>query len=316
MSPPPIVHHPAYAAPLPAGHRFPMGKFAALAALLRARGLLGEHNLVEPALAEPDALALAHDRAWVEAVLAARVDPAAERRLGLPVSPAVALRARAASGGTLAAARLALDYGLALNSAGGSHHAQRSGGAGFCVFNDLAVASLVLLAEGRVRRVLILDLDVHQGDGTAAILENEPRVTTVSIHCRCNWPARKRQSTLDVALDPATGDRTYLELLAGLLPGLLRRSAPDLVLYDGGVDPHVRDRLGRLALSDRGLAERDRLVLEACRAAGLPVACVIGGGYDRDLRALAERHAILFEVAADLSRRPRSRRPAGSSPGS
>lgn len=304
---PPIVHHPAYSVPLPAGHRFPMGKFAALAATLEARGLLGDRNRVTPEPADPDRLGLAHDRAWVEAVLAARVDPAAERRLGLPVSPAVAARARAATGGTLTAARLALEHGLALNTAGGSHHAFRDGGAGFCVFNDLAVTALTLLAEGRVRRLLVLDLDVHQGDGTAAILAGEPRVATVSLHCRCNFPARKQQSSLDLALDPGTGDRAYLDLLAGLLPGLLRGGAPDLVLYDAGVDPHAADRLGRLAMSDRGLAERDRLVLESCRDAGVPVAAVIGGGYDPDLATLAARHAILFEVAAELSRPRRGR---------
>lgn len=304
---PPIVHHPAYSVPLPAGHRFPMGKFAALASTLEARGLLSDRNRVQPEPADPDRLALAHDRAWVEAVLAARVDPSAERRLGLPVTPAVAARARAAVGGTLEAARLALEHGLALNTAGGSHHAFRDGGAGFCVFNDLAVTALSLLAEGRVRRLVVLDLDVHQGDGTAAILAGEPRVATVSLHCRCNYPTRKQQGSLDVALDPGIGDRAYLEILAGLLPDLLRREAPDLLLYDAGVDPHLADRLGRLALGDRGLAERDRFVLETCRARGVPVAAVIGGGYDPDLSALAARHAILFEVAAELSR-PRARR--------
>ncbi len=305
MSLPPIVHHPTYSVPLPAGHRFPMRKFAALAELLRARGLLTDRNLVVPAPAEPDVLALAHDRRWVDAVLAARVDGAGERRLGLPVTAAVAARARAAAGGTLHTARLALEHGLALNTAGGSHHAFREGGAGFCVFNDLAVAALALLAEGRVRRVLVLDLDVHQGDGTAAILADEPRVTTVSIHCRCNYPARKQQSRIDLALDPGTTDRPYLDLLDGLLPGLLRRVRPDLVLYDAGVDPHREDRLGRLALSDAGLAERDRLVLETCSRAGVPVACVIGGGYAENPATLAARHAILFEVAADLGRRVR-----------
>jgi len=313
---PPIVHHPAYSVPLPEGHRFPMGKFAALARLLEARGLLDERNCHRPEPADPETLVLAHDRAWVDAVLAGRVEPAAEGRLGLPVTSAVAARARAATGGTLAAARLALEEGIALNAAGGSHHAFREGGAGFCVFNDLAVTSLALLAEGRVRRITILDLDVHQGEGTASILAREPRVTTVSLHCRCNWPARKQQSSLDLALDPGTGDRPYLELLDGLLPGLLRRTAPDLVLYDAGVDPHRDDRLGRLALTDAGLAERDRLVLERCREAGVPVACVIGGGYAPDLATLAARHAILFEVAADLSRRRRPLRPRRSCPDS
>lgn len=316
MGRPPIVHHPLYSVPLPAGHRFPMGKFAALAALIEARGLLDRRNRHVPDPAEPEVLGLAHAPEWVEAVLGGKLAPAAERRLGLPVTPPLAARARAAAGGTILAARLALEYGLACNTAGGSHHAFREGGAGFCVFNDVAVASLLLIAEGRVGRVLILDLDVHQGDGTAAILAAEPRITTISVHCRCNYPARKQASSLDVALDPGTGDRPYLELLAGLLPGLLRRTAPDLVFYNAGVDPHRADRLGRLALTDRGLAERDRLVLETCRAAGVPVATVIGGGYDDDLAALAGRHALLFEVAADLTRRPRSAGSRRSCPGS
>ncbi|MDW8125432.1 MAG: histone deacetylase [Geminicoccaceae bacterium] len=305
---PPVVHHPLYSVPLPGPHRFPMAKFAALASVLRARGLLDEHNLFVPEPAATDVLLLGHSPSWVRAVLEGGVDRIAERRVGLPVTAAVARRARVSVGGTLLTGRLALAHGLACNTAGGSHHAFREGGAGFCVFNDVAVASLALLAEGRVRRVLVVDLDVHQGDGTAAILADEPRASTFSMHCACNYPAKKQQSTLDVALDAGTEDRAYLELLERLLPELLRRVRPDLVFYNAGVDPHRADRLGRLALSDRGLAERDRFVLETCLGAGVPVATVLGGGYDLDLSALAQRHAILFEVAADLTRRKHGRR--------
>jgi acetoin utilization deacetylase AcuC-like enzyme len=197
-------------------------------------------------------------------------------------------------------ARLALEHGVACNTAGGSHHAFSGFGAGFCVFNDVAVASRLLLAEGAVRRILVVDLDVHQGDGTAAMLAEEPRAFTLSVHCRSNFPARKQQSDLDVALDAEVGDADYLELIDRLLPALLDRVRPELVFYNAGVDPHREDRLGRLALTDAGLAERERLVLDAVRSRGLPLACIVGGGYADDLDVLARRHALLHEAIAAL----------------
>jgi acetoin utilization deacetylase AcuC-like enzyme len=217
------------------------------------------------------------------------------------LSPALAQRSRAAAAGTLLAARLALEHGLACSTAGGSHHAFADHGAGFCVFNDVAVAGRVLLAEGLVRRVLVVDLDVHQGDGTAAIFHGDPRVFALSVHCRANFPLRKQQGDLDVALDAGIGDRDYLAVLGALLPPLLDRLRPDLVFYNAGVDPHEADRLGRLALTDQGLAEREALVLEACRRRGLPLACVVGGGYAPTLEELVARHAILHRVARDLA---------------
>lgn len=299
----PIVHHPAYVAPLLAGHRFPMAKFGRLMTYLQDTGLAEAGRTFVPEPAPRGWLEAAHDPAYVSAVLEQRLSAEAERRLGLPTSPALALRARTASAGTVLTARLALAHGLACNTAGGSHHAFRERGTGFCVFNDVAVAATLLLAEGTVGRVLVVDLDVHQGDGTAAIFATDPRVVTFSVHCRANFPARKQQSDLDVALDPELGDRAYLDVLDGVLPGLLDRVRPDLVFYNAGVDPHAADRLGRLALSDEGLAERDRYVLEACLGRNLPVACVIGGGYDPDLDALAARHGTVFRVAHDLTRR-------------
>ena len=296
----PIVHHPAYVTPLPAAHRFPMPKFARLLACLRETGLLRPSQEFVPEPAPRGWLELAHAGSYVSAILEGRLDPAAERRLGLPLSPALALRARCAVAGTVLTARLALEHGLACNTAGGSHHAFAGFGSGFCVFNDVAVAAALLLAEGSVGRVLVVDLDVHQGDGTAAIFAGEPRVVTFSVHCRANFPARKQQSDLDLALDAGTGDADYLATVDGLLPALLDRVRPDLVFYNAGVDPHVDDRLGRLALSDAGLAERERLVLAACRARGVPVACVVGGGYAEDLDRLARRHALLHEAILAL----------------
>ncbi len=297
---PQLVHHPAYVAPLPAGHRFPMPKFGALFRLLIDKHLAPAAARHVPSAIDARLLAGAHDAAYIAAVLGLRLPPEAVRRLGLPLSAAVVDRARAATAGTLLAARLALTHGLACNTAGGSHHAFAGFGAGFCVFNDVAVATAALLAEGLVARVLVIDLDVHQGDGTAAIFQQDPRVTTLSVHCRTNFPARKQQSSLDVALDPDLGDRDYLAIVAPLVERALERSRPDLIFFNAGVDPHKDDRLGRLALTDKGLAEREALVLEACRRRGLPLAVVVGGGYAADVELVAARHAILHGVAADL----------------
>ena len=292
----PVAHHPAYVSPLPESHRFPMPKFGRLFAYLRETGLVLPQQVVVPEPAPRAWLELAHTPRYVAAVLEQRLEPAEERRLGLPMSQSLALRARCAVAGTVLAARLALEHGLACNTAGGSHHAYADFGSGFCVFNDVAVAARVLLAEAHIHKALVVDLDVHQGDGTAAILERDPRVFTLSVHCRTNFPARKQQSDLDVALDPGTGDGPYLDLLATLLPPLLDRVRPDLVLYNAGVDPHHADRLGRLSLTSEGLRARETLVLDACRRRGLPLACVVGGGYSTDIDELVRRHAILHEV--------------------
>ena len=285
---------------MPPGHRFPMGKFGALMAYLLAQRVVAPAQVRAPELAPRKWLTLAHAPAYVEAVLSQSLDAAAVRRIGLPVTAEVAARARAASGGTVLTARLALEHGLACNTAGGSHHAFAAYGSGFCLFNDVGVAARVLLAEGLVERILVVDLDVHQGDGTAAIFLDEPRVFTFSMHCRTNFPLRKQTSDLDLALDAGLEDEPYLALIAEHLPGLLEDVRPDLVFYNAGVDPHVDDQLGRLALSEEGLWRRERLVLDTCLHAGVPVAGVIGGGYAADLDQLARLHAILPQVASEL----------------
>jgi acetoin utilization deacetylase AcuC-like enzyme len=295
-----VAHHPAYVAPMPPGHRFPMAKFGRLMAHLLDERVVGPSQVRVPELAPVEWLQLAHAADYVSAVLSQTLDAAAVRRIGLPITLEVARRARAASAGTVLTARLALEHGLACNTAGGSHHAFAGYGAGFCVFNDVAVAARVLLADGTVERVLVVDLDVHQGDGTAAIFEHEPRVVTFSMHCRTNFPLRKQRSDLDVALDAGLEDAAYLRLLAEHLPGLLEDVRPDLVFYNAGVDPHVDDRLGRLALSEEGLWRRERFVLATCLKAGVPVAGVVGGGYAADLDQLTRLHAILPQVAAQL----------------
>jgi acetoin utilization deacetylase AcuC-like enzyme len=291
----PVVHNSHYQAPLPENHRFPMGKFGAVAEVLTG---LGFAPFVTPAPAPAEWIALAHDRAYVDQVFNAEVPHAVAREIGLPMTDRVALRARAACGGTTLTARLALEHGIACNTAGGSHHARAEQGAGFCVFNDVAVAIRVLQADGAIERALVIDCDVHQGDGTARIFAGDPSVVTVSIHAASNYPVRKADSTIDVALPDGVEDEAYLAVLDETLERAFAHSA-DILFYNAGVDPHVEDRLGRLALTDAGLAERDRRVIRAARARGLPVAGVLGGGYMADIPRLARRHAILHVAARE-----------------
>lgn len=296
-----IATHPDYDVGFPAAHRFPMGKYSELMKALGERGLLTPGFVHQPAPAPASWLALAHDRTYVDQVIACAVPRHIEREIGFPIVERTSCRARLASGGTILAARLALEHGLACNTAGGSHHARRAQGAGFCTLNDVAVASLVLLAEGLAENILIVDLDVHQGDGTAEILREEPRAFTFSMHGERNYPARKAASDWDVALPDGTGDKPYLDRLAGALSRLAEIRRWDLVFYNAGVDVHAQDRLGRLALSDAGLRARERMVIGHFRRRGTPVCGVLGGGYSQDLPALAARHAVLFETAAEFS---------------
>ena len=294
----PLVHHPRYTVRLPHQHRFPMNKYARLIEVLRDEGLAPPRRCFEPAPAPRWWLELVHDSGYVEDILGQTAPAETMRRIGLPLSPELAMRARCAVGGTILAAELALRHGLACQTAGGSHHASTAGGSGYCVFNDVAVAARVLAAQGLALNMLVIDLDVHQGDGTAEIFRGDNAVFTFSMHCEKNFPARKQAGDLDIGLDVGTGDQAYLDALETHLDALLDGRPPDLVFYNAGVDPHVEDRLGRLALSDEGLGERDDMVIRACLARGIPLACVIGGGYCDDIAALASRHAILHRTAA------------------
>jgi acetoin utilization deacetylase AcuC-like enzyme len=258
------------------------------------------HGFVTPERIARADLIRAHTPAYVDAVLGRTLDPAAVRRIGFSLTERVVLRAQLATAGTLLAARLALQGGLACNSAGGSHHARADQGAGFCVFNDVAVAASVLLAEDLVRQILVVDLDVHHGDGTALIFQGEPHIFTFSMHCDDNWPLEKPPSDLDVALPKGTGDAGYLAALDDCLPALLDQVRPDLVFYIAGVDPHQDDRLGKLALTDQGLMARERRVIEAVRRRAIPLVTVLGGGYGQDVDAVARRHSLVFHAAADF----------------
>lgn len=307
---PPIVYHSAYSPPFPADHRFPMQKYARLAQVLDEEGLIGPEGLHMPESASFEQLAAVHNPDYVREVLDLAVPSKMERVIGLPVTRGVSDRSQFEVGGTLLAARLALRHGLACNTAGGSHHAGTKGGAGFCVFNDIAVVCRALIDTADINQALVVDLDVHQGDGTAFIFEHETRVFTFSMQGQKNYPVRRGPSDLDIELPDGTGDEPYLVQLRATLPGLLQRIAPDLIFYIAGVDPHVSDRLGRLALSDEGLLARDAYVLETCLLVA-PVVGVTGGGYDLDIDRLARRHATLHRAAADAWRsglaRPRER---------
>jgi acetoin utilization deacetylase AcuC-like enzyme len=310
----PLVHHPDYVTPLPTGYRFPMAKFGRLYEHLLAEAVAVESQFHAPPAPAPRRwLELAHEPAYIDAFCAGALEPRAMRRIGLPWSEALVHRTRTAVAGTVLTARLALEHGLACNTAGGTHHAFPEFGSGYCIFNDLAVAARLLHREGWIRRALVIDLDVHQGDGTAAIFASDPAVRTFSMHCEANFPMRKQRSNHDLTLPPGTGDRVYLERLGNALPGILDEARPDLVLYDAGVDPHANDRLGKLALTDAGLWRRDRMVLAACAQRGIPTACVIGGGYDRsDLDELTRRHALLHVAATEAHQRLHSRAPSPS----
>lgn len=298
----PIVYHPDYVAPLPQGHRFPMPKFSKLYELLLSDRVATPEQFHKPKRPPTEWLELVHTPEYVQAYQEGTLDAKAMRRIGLPWSPALVNRTCIAVGGTLLTAQLALQYGLACNTAGGTHHAFPSYGSGFCIFNDLAIAARVLQHLGLVQKILILDLDVHQGDGTAFIFQEDTNVFTFSMHCEVNFPGTKQKSDLDVPLPVGMDDDTYLQTLAHYLPGLLSEFKPDLVLYDAGVDPHIGDRLGKLALTDTGLYRREMQVLSTCIAAGYPVACVIGGGYADDLNGLIYRHSLVHRAASQVYR--------------
>ncbi|MEM9508439.1 MAG: histone deacetylase [Cyanobacteria bacterium P01_E01_bin.35] len=295
-----IVYHPDYVAPLPDAHRFPMPKFKILRDLLLLDEVIVPEQIFEPALPSQAEIQLVHIPQYVEAYCNGTLEYKAQRRIGLPWSEALAHRTRIAIGGTILAAKLALEYGCACNTAGGTHHAFPSYGSGFCIFNDLAIASRVLLQQGVVNKILIVDCDVHQGDGTAFIFQADPRVFTFSMHCEANFPGKKQQSDLDIPLPVGLDDDGYLQILANHLPMLLSEVKPDLVLFDAGVDIHVSDRLGKLSLTDWGIYRRERMVLSTCKAGGYPVASVIGGGYSKDMSALVYRHSLLHRAAKEV----------------
>jgi acetoin utilization deacetylase AcuC-like enzyme len=295
-----IAWHPIYKHPLPQGHRFPMEKYELLPRQLLHEGTCGPENFFEPDLADDRDIQRAHTPSYIEALKKLELDRQAIRKLGFPLSAQLVEREYRITQGTIDGCHYALQYGIAMNIAGGTHHAYSDHGEAFCLYNDQAVGAHYLLAEGLAKKILIVDLDVHQGNGTAEIFANKSEVFTFSMHGAKNYPFKKEVSDLDIALPDATNDRDYLRKLYDTLPGLIEEVAPDFVFYLSGVDIVDTDKLGRLGCTVAGCKMRDRFVLETCKKKGLPVQVSMGGGYSKDIRVIVEAHANTYRVANDL----------------
>lgn len=308
----PVCRHRAFALkafysdhfvlPLPDGHRFPMQKYRLVREGVSAavEGL----EFCEAPYTSDGVLALAHHPSYIERVSTGALSAAEQRAIGFPWTPKMVERSRRSAGATIGACRAALEEGTAVNLAGGTHHAYADHGEGFCVFNDAAIAARLMQAERRVKRVAIVDLDVHQGNGTASILANDDSVFTLSLHGENNYPFKKEISDLDVALPDGTGDDAYLTALEGALAELRRRFDPQLIIYLAGADPHEGDRLGKLRLSLSGLAARDRMVLDMARQEGIPVAIAMAGGYGKNLQDTVAVHVQTIGIAAQYAGTP------------
>jgi len=293
-------HSDRFAIPLPPRHRFPIQKYQGIREGLVRLGILSAPELEEAPLAERNVLGLVHTADYLGRLFSGALAQPELRRLGFPWSEELLMRSRASVGGTLAAARWALADGIGGNLAGGTHHAFADHGEGFCVFNDIAVAIRALQAERRISRALVVDLDVHQGNGTAQIFESESTVFTFSMHGANNFPFHKTRSSRDVALEDGTGDEAYLAALAEHLPQVLQLADPEIVFYQAGVDPLADDSLGRLALTAEGLRRRDELVCRKAREWQLPIVLTLGGGYAQPIEKSIEAHIATYQVAREV----------------
>ena len=288
----------SYVVPLPPGHRFPMAKYRLLRERVIGDGIIPASRVLEPDRAQAVDVRLVHTESYVHDIDAGRLDAVAERRLGFPWSPALVERSYRSVGGTIAASSAALEHGIAINLSGGTHHAFADHGEGFCVFNDVAIAIRTLQRDGRLTRAVVIDLDVHQGNGTNAIFGGDESVFTFSMHGAKNYPFHRVPGCVDVELPDGTGDDAYIDILAAALPSVLRSAGAALAVYLAGADVLAGDRLGRLCLTQAGLARRDALVLGACREIGLPVAIVLGGGYGAQLEDTVDAHVQTVRLAA------------------
>ena len=297
-----LFYSDTFVLPLPDGHRFPMDKYSRLRQRLMDTGLFRLSDFRVPDAATDSELLLAHTPEYLTALKRGTLDKSIARRIGFPWSPEMVERSRRSVGATIAAARHALVSGCGINLAGGTHHAYTDTGGGFCVFNDTVVAARVLQSAHRIDRALVVDLDVHQGDGTAAITAEDRSIFTFSMHGAKNYPARKQQSDLDIALPSGTGDDAYLDALQSTLPRLVREIAPDMVFYLAGADPFIEDRYGLLDLSKDGLRARDDFVFRTCREAEVPVSVAMAGGYAKNIDDIVEIHCATVLTAAECFR--------------
>jgi len=295
-----IAFDPIYAHPLPEGHRFPMLKYELIPEQLLYEDVISPANLFSPGLCPEEIVLLTHTREYLDKLLHQGLSPKEQRHIGFPQSPALTSRELVITQGTIDCCRHAFDNGVALNVAGGTHHAFADRGEGFCLLNDFAVAANYLLHHGIAERLLIIDLDVHQGNGTASIFAKEPRVFTFSMHGRHNYPFHKERSDMDLPMEDGTDDDTYLSALKDALPSLLRQTDPQLVFYLSGVDILASDQFGKLKVSMKGCGERDRMVFAALKEKNIPCVTAMGGGYSADVRIIVEAHCQTFRLAKEI----------------
>ncbi len=295
-----IAYHSIYKHHLPDGHRFPMAKYDLLPQQLLYEGTCIEENFFEPEIPNNKYFFMVHDADYVSHLLNITLDQKAARKIGFPLSEELIAREMIIADGTMKASEFAIKHGIAMNIAGGTHHAFTNRGEGFCMLNDQAIGAKYLLENGLATKILIVDLDVHQGNGTAEIFQNDTAVFTFSMHGRSNYPFHKEQSDLDIPLENGTDDATYLSILKETLPNLIKKQQPDFIYYLCGVDVIESDKLGKLSLSIEGCKERDRVVLQSCKESNIPVMCSMGGGYSKDIKIIVDAHANTFRLAQDI----------------
>jgi acetoin utilization deacetylase AcuC-like enzyme len=295
-----IAFHPIYKHPLPEGHRFPMDKYDLLPEQLLYEGTCNEDNFFEPSKPNDKHILAVHHPDYYYDLVNITLDQRAARKIGFPLSEVLVEREIIIADGTIKASKFALKYGVAMNIAGGTHHAYTNRGEAFCLLNDQAIGSRYLQHKSLVKKVLIVDLDVHQGNGTAEIFQNDDSVFTFSMHGKNNYPFKKEQSDLDIALENDTDDATYLKLLENTLPKLIDEQQPDFIYYLCGVDVIASDKLGKLGMSVKGCKERDRFVLKQCKTNNIPVMCSMGGGYSPDIKTIVDAHANTFRLAREI----------------
>lgn len=295
-----IAYHPIYKHELPKGHRFPMEKYDLLPQQLIHEGTCLENNFFEPEIPNSKYFFSVHDPEYFFDLLNITLSQKAARKIGFPLSEVLIKREMIIADGSMKASKFALENGIAMNIAGGTHHAFSNRGEAFCMLNDQAIAAKYLQNKGLVKKVLIVDLDVHQGNGTAEIFKEDNSVFTFSMHGKSNYPFQKETSNLDIALENNTKDEEYLRLLKNILPKLIQQEKPDFIYYLCGVDVIETDKLGKLALSIAGCKERDRFVLQTCFDLQIPVMCSMGGGYSPEIKTIVEAHANTFRLAQEI----------------
>lgn len=296
----PWIYHKDYDIPLPKNHRFSSSKFGDLFSFLQKKDLYHNSSIYEPIVATEEQLLKVHTREYIDKIKFGTLTENEEKKLGLPWSNTLSKRSFLAVSGTFLTAKLALSNGIACHLAGGTHHAHKNYGSGFCVFNDIAFTAKNLLHEKVCKKILLIDCDVHQGDGTANICKDNANIYTCSIHAQNNFPYIKAESDLDIELTDDISEDAYLREIDGMLDKCMKNIIPDIVIYDAGVDVHVNDRLGRLSISTNGIYNRDTKIINFFKQRNIPIATVIGGGYSVDRLELAERHSIVFRVVDDI----------------